>query len=138
MKVFLDTNVLLDSIVEREVRQFSEDAATILELGARGVLDLYMTILSVPTIAYVIKHVTAARKKAIIRDLTSIVHVLPALPEHVGEMLESPLDDLEDALQLRSAKQGRCALIITRNVADYRHADLPAITPQDLLDRVLE
>ena len=138
MRAFLDTNVLLDSIVERENQQFSDDAATILKLGKKGVLALCMSILSVPTIAYVLKNVNAARKRAIIQELTSIVEVLPALPGHVYEMLESPLNDIEDALQLFSAKEGGCELIVTRDVGDFSQADIPAITPENLLTRILE
>ena len=138
MRAFLDTNVLLDTIVERDNRQFSEDAAIILELGKSGTLELCMSILSVPTIAYVLKNMNGARKKAIIQDLSSIIEVLPALPEHVHEMLESPLSDIEDALQLLSAKEGRCELIVTRDTGDFAQSDIPAITPENLLSRILE
>ena len=138
MRAFLDTNVLLDTIVERDNRQFSEDAAIILELGKNGTLELCMSILSVPTIAYVLKNMNGARKKAIIQDLSSIIEVLPALPEHVHEMLESPLSDIEDALQLLSAKEGRCELIVTRDTGDFAQSDIPAITPENLLSRILE
>ena len=138
MRAFLDTNVLLDSIVERKNRQFSEDADTILKLGKNGTLDLCMSILSLPIIAYVLKNVTVAGKKAIIKTLTSYIEVLPALPEHVNEMLDSPLSDIEDAFQLLSAKSGGCDIIITRNVADFLHSEIPAITPEQLLNRILE
>lgn len=138
MRLFLDTNVLLDSILERENPQFSEDASTVLEMGREGTVELCMSILSVPTIAYVIKNVTAARKRAIIQNLTSIVKVLPALPEHVDAMLESPLPDLEDALQLLSAKDGGCELVVTRDLDGFHQSDIPAITPEDLLRRILE
>ena len=138
MRVFLDANVLLDSILERENPQFFEDAATILDMGRDGTLKLYMSILSVPTIAYVIKNVNSTGKRAIIQILTSIVEVLPALPEHVPEMLESPLQDIEDALQLLSARSGGCELIVTRDVEGFRLSEIPVITPADLLSRILE
>lgn len=138
MRAFLDTNILLDTIVERDNRQFSEDAAIILELGKNGTLELCMSILSVPTIAYVLKKMNGTRERSIIQDLTSIIEVLPALPEHVHEMLESPLSDIEDALQLLSAKEGRCELIVTRDTGDFVHSDIPAITPESLLSRILE
>ena len=128
MKVFLDTNVLLDTIVERSNSQFTEDAATILELGECGVVDLYMSILSIPTIAYVLKNIAPSRKKRIINDLTSIVKVLPSLPEHVSQMLDSQATDIEDALQALSANEGQCDLIVTRNITDFKESDIPAIS----------
>jgi hypothetical protein len=97
-----------------------------------------MSVLSIPTIAYVIKNVAVTVKKAKISNLTSLVNLLPSLPEHVNEMFESPLDDIEDALQLLSAKSGGCDIIVTRDVEDFAFSDIPAITPSDFLTRILE
>ena len=133
--VFLDTNILLDTLLQRD--SFSDDANIILTLGENGTVDLYMSALSVTTIAYVIKNVPVACKKKIIRDLVSIVKVLPSLPEHVNNMLESPMTDIEDALQVQSAKEGNCQLIVTRNTTDFKDAGLPAITPKEFLERII-
>lgn len=138
MRAFLDTNVLLDAVVVREIIRFSNDADTIIRLGKSGAVELYMSILSIPTIAYVIKNITSDRKKAIIQELTFTIKVLPSLPEHVQAMLDSPMQDIEDALQLESAKSGGCDLIVTRDVSDFESSDIPAITPSDFLDRILE
>ena len=73
-----------------------------------------MSALSMSTIAYVLKNMTSVRKKEIIKDLTTIVKVPPVLPEHMDNMLESPMKDIEDAIQVQSAKEGLCDLIVTR------------------------
>lgn len=138
MKVFLDTNVLLDTIVERDNPQFTDDASTILSLGETQVIELFMSALSIPVIAYVIKNVNATRKKAIIKDLISIVKVLPSLPQHVDNILECTMNDIEDALQVQSAKEGQCDIIVTRDIADFKESDIPVISPQDLLSRIIE
>ncbi len=41
------------------------------------------------------------------------------------------MSDFEDAMQVAAAKSGNADLIVTRNVADYRHAVIPRITPQE-------
>ena len=138
MRAFLDTNILLDGVLNRENQQFPKDAAAVIKTGREGTVELYMSILSIPTIAYVIKNVTSAKKKTIIQDLCSVVKVLPSLPEHVSEMLNSPLNDIEDALQLLSAKSGGCDIIVTRDIEDFALSDIPAITPEDFLSRILE
>ena len=138
MRAFLDTNILLDGVLNRENQQFPKDAAAVIKSGQEGTVELYMSILSIPTIAYVIKNVTSAKKKTIIQDLCSVVKVLPSLPEHVSEMLNSPLNDIEDALQLLSAKEGGCDVIVTRDLEGFRLSDIPAITPEDFLSRILE
>ena len=138
MRAFLDTNVLLDNVIERENPQFCKDAEAILQAGKSGVVELFMSVLSIPTIAYVIKNVTVETKKTKIGNLTSHVKVLPSLPEHVSAALESPFTDIEDALQLLSAKEGGCDIIVTRDVDDFAHSDIPVITPEYFLRRILE
>ena len=137
MKVFLDANVLLDLVTERDDPQFTKDASVILSLGEDGALELFMSAITVPTIAYVIKKKSAGEKKRIIRDLTSIVSVLPSLPEHVDNALGGIMDDIEDALQVQSAIAGRCNVIITRDVDDFKLSEIPAISPEEFLKRIL-
>ncbi len=138
MRVFLDTNILLDTIVSRDNLSFAQNAATILSLGDNGTVELYMSALSVPTIAYVLKNMTPAAKKTIISELVDIVKVLPSLPEHIAKMLESQMSDIEDALQVQSAAEGGCDVIVTRNIHDFKLSEIPAISPDEFLRRILE
>lgn len=137
MRVFLDTNVLLDTLVSRDNPEFARNAATILSLGENGTIDLFMSALSVPTIAYVLKSMSPAAKKTIIGELVDVVKVLPALPEHVTNMLESRMSDVEDALQSQSAAEGGCDVIVTRNIHDFKLSEIPAISPDEFLHRIL-
>ena len=137
MKVFLDTNILLDVLVERDNKEFTENATMILGLGSNRVLDLYMSLLSVTIIAYVLRNMTAVKKKGIIKDLVSIVKVLPSLPEHVENMLECQMNDIEDAMQVQSATEGQCDVIVTRNTTDFRDAGLPVISPEEFLKKII-
>lgn len=137
MKVFLDTNVLLDALVRRDNPQFTDDASLILELGYDGVCDLCMSVLSVPTIAYVLKSLSPAQKQRILRDLSAIVTLLPSLPDHISAVLENPVPDIEDALQLQSALQGSCDLILTRDPSGFAASALPVLTPSAFLSRIL-
>lgn len=137
MRVFLDTNILLDTLVSRDNPVFAENAATILSLGDSGAVELFMSALSIPTIAYVLKNMSPSAKKTIIRELVDIVKVLPSLPTHVTNMLEGQMTDIEDALQVQSAVEGCCDVIVTRNIHDFKLSKIPAITPDDFLHRIL-
>lgn len=137
MRVFLDTNILLDALVERQDRHFNENASIILQLGKNGVFELFMSVLSIPTIAYVLKNLGGNGKKSIIKNICAIVTPLPALPDHIDAMLESRMDDIEDAMQVQSARTGNCDLIITRDRSDFKNADFPFLSPEEFLERVL-
>ena len=133
MRVFLDTNVILDAIVRRDDPGLTENATLILSLGDAKVVDLYMSVLSIPTVAYVLKNMTASAKKGIVRDLTSFISVLPSLPGHVSSVLEGSLPDIEDALQVQSALEGPCDLIVTRNGKDFTASRLPVMIATEFL-----
>lgn len=75
------------------------------------------------------------RKREIIRKITSIVKILPSTGDHVQQMLESPIDDIEDALQLQSARQGSCDVLISRD-RDFQKANLPSFTPEEFLQKL--
>lgn len=137
MRVFLDTNILLDALVERQDRHFNENASIILQLGKNGVFELFMSVLSIPTIAYVLKNLGGNGKKSIIKNICALVTPLPALPDHIDAMLESRMDDIEDAMQVQSARTGNCDLIITRDRSDFKNADFPFLYPEEFLERVL-
>lgn len=137
MRVFLDTNILLDALVERQDRHFNENASIILQLGKNGVFELFMSVLSIPTIAYVLKNLGGNGKKSIIKNICALVTPLPALPDHIDAMLESRMDDIEDAMQVQSARTGNCDLIITRGRSDFKNADFPFLSPEEFLERVL-
>ena len=68
MRVFLDTNILLDTILERSDASWRDNASTILQLGKNGVIELYISILSIPTVAYVLKTSAPTAKRASSRD----------------------------------------------------------------------
>ena len=138
MKVFLDTNILLDAVVMRDNTLLTKNAAQILSLGESKIVDLYMSVLSIPIIAYVIKNISTEGKKSIIKGLTAIVNVLPSSWEHVNAVLEGSMPDIEDAMQVQSALEGSCDLIITRNPKDFLSSRIPVISPEGFLSRVLE
>lgn len=135
MKAFLDTNVLLDILVIRDDERFREDAATLLQLGKDGFIELYMSVLSIPTIAYILKGHTNLQKRRTIKGLLSMVRVLPSTGEHVSGMIDSPIGDIEDAMQFQSALEGACDLIVSRD-RDLRSGSLPVFTPEELLAQI--
>ena len=56
MKVFLDTNILIDFIARRD--GFYEYAANIINLGIRGEVKLYATPMSFATCIFIARKIT--------------------------------------------------------------------------------
>lgn len=55
MKIFLDTNVMVDFCAERE--PFYSNAATIIEMGHNGNVSLIVSSLTLVNIAYVLRKI---------------------------------------------------------------------------------
>ena len=134
MKVFLDTNVLLDFITGREG---ARDAADILRLGKtqNANIELYASVLTMANAAYIAHK---GRTKEKLRDdlslLTRMIGVLPMDGEQWLAALCSNARDLEDALQHECAKAACCSCIVTRNKRDFGFSSFLVYSPKEFLD----
>ena len=61
------------------------------------------------------------------------VKLLSLESDVVNKALDSNFEDFEDAIQHLIAKRYNCEAIITRNIRDYKHSDIPVFTPDQYL-----
>lgn len=117
-KVFLDTNILLDLLLERPG---FEDAAEILQAGEDGRIELYCSFLTMANVAFILrKNTTPARLAPTLMQIKSLIRVLPMDAGQLDDACWIAGRDFEDALQAVCAHAAGCTHIVTRNVADYR------------------
>ena len=132
MKIFIDTNVLIDVLCERE--SFYDDAAAIWSLAEHGRVTAFIAAVSVTNIYYIVRRLGDHRKamKAVIllRDIFS----LATCDEQIlNQAMDAKLPDFEDAVQYFSAIHAEAEIIITRNVKHFPKAGIPAVTPAEFL-----
>lgn len=132
MRLFLDTNVMLDLLGRRE--PFFENAARIVSLADKGKANIVVSALSYATTDYFLskmlgvdKSIELLRKFKTISDIVSLDEII------IEKSLNSGFTDFEDSLQYFSAIQAECRYIITRNVKDFKNAEIPVLTPDDFL-----
>ncbi len=132
MRVLLDTDVLLDFFLERDL--FVENATAILAASQRGDFDGYI---SASTPINVFYHARKFKGIAVARQVLTVL--LASLPVCLIDgavaqaALALPFSDYEDAVQHASATANGMNAIVTRNLADYRRATLPVFSPTDFL-----
>ena len=73
-KVFLDTNILLDFVDNRDKRAYAE---TIIELGKTGVIQLFASYLSYANMGYILRNRTQEERYRLIREARAMASVLP-------------------------------------------------------------
>jgi len=133
MKVFLDTNIVIDFLLNRGGEINS--VITILQLGNAKYLDLYVSDLSIANIAYITrkdisKEVFFCTMKSLLKffSVTSMGEVV------IKDAIDAVWNDFEDSLQYLSARQANVDCIITRNIKDFERSEIPVFTPSGFLN----
>lgn len=134
-KVFIDTNVLLDLLLEREA--WVQDAALLFSMADRREVELLCCSLSFSTAVCLMQRFKYTRKDivkklSIVKSICTITTVNDAV---IDRMLQSDFADLEDAIQYYSALAFGADVIVTRNVEDFASARIPVITPQRFIQQ---
>lgn len=138
MKAFLDTNVLMDILMD--ARTEHEASLFLLQVIRSGDISGCMTTQSVIDAAYV---QTQRRKmhslsfKQAIKTVSGIVEVLSITTEDIDAANESMKDDYEDAAQLACAIRSGCDVIVTSDKKYQEYTDIPSFTPQQLVSLLL-
>ena len=101
-KVFIDTNVLIDFILEREG---AKNAADILQLGEEKKIRTAASLLTMANTAYIIrKGRTQTELYALLTDLSDMIEILPMDERQFKDALDRPASDFEDVLQYECAR----------------------------------
>ena len=113
-KIFLDTNIILDLLGERD--PFYSSAAQIATLADKGQISMVASALSFSTVHYLLSRIESdivVRQK--LSKFKIICEVSDLTDQVIDKGLISKFSDFEDALQYHCALQASCDLIITRN-----------------------
>lgn len=131
-KLFLDANIVLDLLAEREL--FYKDAALIATLADLGEIKIVVSPISFATVNYFLTKfentkiaLDKLRKFKVISEICQINELI------VEKSLNSDFTDFEDALQYFSALEAKCDYIITRNGKDYKKSSIPVMTANEYL-----
>ena len=135
MRLFLDTNVVIDVISGR--MPFYDDSASILDLCETGKAEGIVSALTFCTISYVLrKFLPAPAMREKIRDLRHILEPMDLSASILDKSLASPISDFEDAVQFFTAVYAEADFIVTRNPRHFPQAEIPVLTPTALLARM--
>lgn len=133
MKLFLDTNVVIDFCGQRDV--FFMPAAQIIDLAQSKKIELVISSLTFVNVAYILRKVfgkeTVLTK---IQQLTELCEISAIDENIIKNALFRFSKDFENSIQYFSAKTKDVDLIITRNKKDFLDYSLPVMTPTEFID----
>jgi len=137
MKLFWDTNVMLDFLGERD--PFYISAAKIATLADKRKVTIIASALSYATISYLLaKYEGLEKTKNKLRKFKVISEICELDELIIEKGLNSDFSDFEDSLQYYSALRTECDIIITRNGKDFKKSQIPVMTPDEFLNSIKE
>jgi len=132
-KIFLDSDVLLDLLLDRE--PFMDDIAEIIETSLSTKVKLCVSPITITNINCIIERIENKRKADTqIKKILKIVTV-----EDVGQLIinkASKFKDFEDAVQIFCAEKSGHQILVTRNTKDYKESKLSILTPKEYLAKI--
>ncbi len=131
-KLFLDTNIVIDLLGERE--PYYESAAKITTLADKGKAQIFISALTYATTFYLLRRYESNEiVKEKMRKFKVIAETSDLTDKIIDKGLVSKFSDFEDSLQYYCALKAECNLIITRNGKDFKESEIPVLTPNEYL-----
>lgn len=148
MKIFLDTNVILEYLEARGNYQHVKQIFNDIEDGK---LDAYISTGSIYTLTYLIlsalkrKHIYRPEQvdesRKILNNIIHLIHVIDLSHVSISSAINDiQFTDLEDSYQYHCALEHKCDYFITLNTKDFRHADTKSMTilsPEQFIDQIV-
>ena len=129
MRILIDTDVLLDVALNRP--DFVAASQGVLRWAEAEPGQAAVAWHSLSNVAYLTES-----PRDFLRQLLEFVEVAPVGTRAARHAIELPMADLEDAFQAAAAMAFGAAVIVTRNVEDYRRSPVRAVAPAVFLKRL--
>ena len=138
LNVLIDTDVILDVFLEREPHCTNSKAVLVL-LDDNGFHGFVTATIIVNIFYHVEKYKGRDLAFACVESLLTNpdLVVLDVNKSILHAALNSGMTDFEDAVQAVAAKTTGIDCIVTRNKRDFRQSPVPAVLPEELLEKLI-
>ncbi len=134
-KLFLDSDVLLDLLLDR--KPFSEDIKKLIANSIAAGVELYTSPISITNIHYIVGRLeNKARADIMTRKILEIVRMEPVNQQVIEQAAQSNFKDFEDSVQNFCAVLAGHRIILSRNTKDYKESQLSILNPKEYLAKM--
>ena len=132
MRLFLDTNVLIDYYSRRS--PFYEDAVGLRIAAFFGDVDLWVCAQSLTDAEYILRRaIPISTLRSMMSASLEFLSVATPLADQLASGLESGWPDLEDYLIACCARNARADYLVTRDTNGFGNSPVPVLTPHEAL-----
>lgn len=132
MRILVDTNVVLDLLLDR--KPWSDAATALFSEVESGAVEAYLCATTLTTLYYLTsKKVGALAARREIDMLMTLCSVAPVNKLVLEAALGAAFPDYEDGVIYAAARLAAVEAIITRDPKDFASAKLPILTAEECL-----
>ncbi|MEN9871965.1 MAG: hypothetical protein RLZZ171_2957 [Cyanobacteriota bacterium] len=131
MRVLIDTNVVLDFLLERQ--PFVESAAKLFQQIDNGQIEGFITATTITNIYYILRKAAGSTIAidAVSQILTDL-NICMVDRQILKQAVDLNFQDFEDAVQYSCAVASQVDAIVTRDISEFVAAEIPVISPDEL------
>jgi len=134
-KIFLDTDVILDLILEREPYYFG--SMIVFEKAENKEINLYASATCFTNLFYILrKSYNYLQVYKMLNKLIISLNILSVDSKIISFALQSGVPDFEDSVQYYTALNNNMEIILTRNTKNYKTSVIPVMTADEFLETI--
>lgn len=136
MKLFIDTNVVLDLLQYRE--PWINDTLVLFQLAKEKRVELIVTDLTIVNVTYIAgKNVDKKKLQETLIGLKRLVTVVSVGDACIEQALNNDFYDFEDTIQYFVAKREQVEYILTRDAKGFTKSDIPVMNVTKFINTFL-
>jgi predicted nucleic acid-binding protein len=134
ISILVDTNIFMDVLFRRE--EYAATGKAVLNWSSSNPGKAWMAWHSLANLDYLgKKHAGRSKTEAFIDFVLNSFEISATDTRSARLARMLPIPDFEDAMQVAAADKVKANFIITRNLKDYNKSPIPAISPEEFVER---
>jgi len=132
LRVIVDTNVVLDVLLER--KPFVNAAVDVFCLAEESRIEAFLCATTITTLDYLLNQsLPTSKARNALRKLISLFEIATVNRSVIERALDSKIMDFEDAVLDEAGQMAGVYSIVTRNTKDFTGSTLKVFDPNEFL-----
>jgi predicted nucleic acid-binding protein len=137
MTILLDTNVVLDILLNRQ--PWYTNAALIYGLAQQNFIKGYISVSAITDIFYIAQKEQGKKAaKEALKRLLKVFYPATVTDKDIYQALELEWEDFEDSVQFTVGEGLSADFIVTRNTKDFASSSIATVTPEQFLHTIAD
>ncbi|MFN6039387.1 MAG: type II toxin-antitoxin system VapC family toxin [Bacteroidota bacterium] len=134
-KVFVDSDIVLDLLTGRQPHY--KYSAELFSLADESIIEVFVSSLTFTNVNYILsRQVSSTQARKLLLKFKTLTTVLSVNDKIIELALSSDFQDFEDAVQYHTALENKIDILLTRNLKDFKKAEITILSAQQFLKSI--